>query len=119
MTNYFSERELACKHCGEYFFDERFLDLLNRIRHACGFPLVVTSGYRCPEHPEERRKARPGAHSKGLAVDLSVNYERAYVLLNQALCHGVPRIGINQKGGSRFIHLDVDVNLPNPRIWSY
>lgn len=119
MTGYFSEGELACKHCGEYFFDERFLALLNRIRHACGFPLVVTSGYRCSDHPAERNKARPGAHTRGLAVDLAVSYERAFTLVAVAIEHGVPRVGVSQKGKNRFIHLDVDVNLPHPRIWSY
>ena len=121
--NYFSEKELSCTHCGVYKFDEAFLELLNQIREDCGFPLPVTSGYRCPNHPLNVEKAAAGkplgAHSKGLAVDLGVSYSSAHKLLEVACAHGIPRIGINQKGDSRFIHLDYDLSLPNPALWSY
>jgi hypothetical protein len=47
--------------------------------------------------------------------------EEAYILVEVALKHGIPRIGISQKGpvGSRFIHLDMDTSRAAPRIWSY
>ena len=121
--NYFSEKELSCTHCGEYHFDEEFLELLNHIREECGFPLPVTSGYRCPGHPINIEKAAAGkplgAHSKGLAVDIAVSYSNAHTLLKVAVENGVPRIGINQKGDGRFIHLDCDFSLSYPTIWSY
>lgn len=117
--NYFSEKELACQHCGENKFDPEFLELLNHIRVDCGFPLPVTSGYRCPQHPIEAAKKNPGAHSSGRAVDIAVSGNRAYKLLQVALSAGVPRIGVNQKGDSKFIHLDWDSKLPTPTIWSY
>ena len=122
-NNYFSKEELSCRHCGEYKFDEGFLELLNGIREECGFPLPVTSGYRCPKHPIEAAKKRPGAHSSGRAVDIKVSGERAHKLVSVALAMGVPRIGVKQKSGSeiydRFIHLDWDITLPGPAIWSY
>ena len=120
MSSYFSRDELKCKHCGVYHFDEQFLEVLNRIREDCGFPLYVTSGYRCPQHPEEVHKSRPGAHTKGLAVDLAVQGHKAYFLVESAVRYAVPRIGVSQnKDGPRFIHLDIDFDLPNPTIWSY
>lgn len=122
MSSYFSEDELRCKcGCGVYYFDENFLQLLNDLRGECGFPLPVSSGYRCPKHPIEAAKSRPGAHSTGKAVDISVSHWRAHIVTKRAMELGVWRIGVNQKGPSakRFIHLDVCGDLPEPAIWSY
>ena len=129
--SYFSKEELACKHClklgksvdDSYYFDEHFLELLNSIRSDCGFALPISSGYRCTDHPINVQKyddGKPlGAHAFGLAVDVVVDRKKAHRLLQVALEHGVPRIGVNQKGADRFIHLDCDISLPNPTIWSY
>ena len=118
--NYFSEDELRCKcGCEEYYFDEAVLDTLNSIRRDCGFPLPVTSGYRCLNHPIERHKGHIGAHTLGVAVDIGVSHERAHRLIESALAHGCPRVGVNQRGEGRFIHLDWAEDLPQPTIWSY
>lgn len=119
MANYFKREELACQHCGEYKFDSEFLELLNHIREECGFPLPVSSGYRCPQHPIEAAKKAAGAHSTGMAVDISVSSSRAYKLLKVAFAADVPRIGVSQKGSKRFIHLDCCSSLPSPTVWSY
>lgn len=131
QKNYFSEKELRCKHSGEYFFDEDFLNLLNKIREECGFPLRITSGYRSEQHPTEARKIRfnkpAGSHNKGKAVDVGVTGEKALKLIEVAMNNGITRIGINQKGDSRFIHLDVCKqsdfpeieHYPEVAIWSY
>lgn len=116
--SYFSEQELACQHCGEYKFDEGVLKILNAIRREYG-PMPVTSGYRCPQHPIEAAKTRLGAHTTGKAVDIGVDRDRAYRLLEVALAHGCPRVGVNQRAEGRFIHLDWDYERPYPTIWSY
>jgi len=128
-VSYFSEDELRCKcGCGEYKFDDEALSKLNDIRRDFGRPLTVTSGYRCSKHPIEAKKAVSrkgnytgsyGAHNEGKAVDLAVDRADALKLLKIALRHGVERIGVNQKGSSRFIHLDWSKDLPSPTIWSY
>jgi uncharacterized protein YcbK (DUF882 family) len=119
--NYFTEAELKCQHCGKYEFDAGFLAILNRIRADCGFPLVVTSGYRCVDHPIEAKKDQPGAHTRGCAIDVQVSGWKAYRLLEVAMRRGVKRIGVNQTGphSKRFIHLDTAIDLPMPAIWSY
>lgn len=117
--NYFSEDELRCRCCGVYEFDKKMLRILNDIRVSCGFPLPVTSGYRCLAHPIEAAKAIPGAHTTGMAVDIAVRGEKAYKVIQAALEHGVTRIGVNQKGNSRFIHLDIADIDPSPTVWSY
>lgn len=117
--SYFSEKELSCTCCGTYVFDEQFLSQLNRIRDVCGFPLPVTSGFRCPAHPIEVVKRAPGEHTTGMAVDLGVSHEKAHRVLEVALAEGIPRIGVQQKGNARFIHLGVSPAFPGPTVWSY
>lgn len=118
--SYFTEKELSCQHCGEYKFDKEFLNLLNNIREECDFPFVISSGYRCVEHPIESSKGRVGAHTTGCAVDIAVSGDKALKVLEVAMKHGVKRIGINQKGKGRFIHLDIAEDAyPSPAIWSY
>lgn len=122
--SYFSDDELRCKcGCGNLLFDDEVREKLDAIREAVGFPMPVTSGYRCPDHPIEAAKearGRPvGAHCSGKAVDIGVERERAHRLIQTALEHNCPRIGVNQRGDGRFIHLDWDYTRPNPTIWSY
>lgn len=121
--NYFSDDELRCSCCGELVFDEAFRALLNRIRDDFARPMRITSGYRCPSHPIEARKiasgGNAGTHSLGVAVDVAVSYGDAYELISIAIAHGIKRIGVNQKGSGRFIHLDSSTEHPSPTVWSY
>lgn len=118
--NYFSEEELACQHCGKYGTPPDFLELLNEIRRTYNRPMVISSGYRCPDHPIEAAKDKPGSHASGRAVDVLVAGEDALDLIVAAKLNGICRIGVKQKGdwNSRFIHLDDDSSLPNA-LWSY
>lgn len=96
-----------------------FVDKLNMLRGSFNKPLRVTSGYRCPDHPVEAKKATSGAHSSGMAVDFAVHGADAHALLKLALDMGFKGIGVQQKGGGRFIHLD-DWDTPQrPTVWSY
>ena len=116
---YFTEEELTCSHSGECKMDAHFMELMDDIRERAGFPFVVTSGYRSPDHPIEARKSAPGAHTTGKAIDIAVSGERALRLIEIAQQAGIKRIGVNQKGSGRFIHLDVCDDRPSPAIWSY
>ena len=123
MSQYFSNKEMACKHCGKAHMDPLFMDYLDEVREQYGKPLIVTSGYRCPEHPIEAKKTKAGAHTTGKAVDFAVDRKDAYELLEIAVGTGwFTGIGIQQKGSGRFIHLDICEEpemSPRPTIWSY
>ena len=120
--NYFKPKELACRHTGDEGFDPDFLKTLNAIREECGFSFALSSAYRSPEHPIEARKEVLGAHTHGKAVDILASGENALEIIRVAQKHGIQRIGIQQKGSGRFIHLDgctEEDGFPCPSIWSY
>ena len=120
--NYFKPKELACRHTGDQGFDPDFLKTLNAIREECGFSFALSSAYRSPEHPIEARKEVKGAHTHGKAVDILASGENALEIIRVAQKHGIQRIGIQQKGSGRFIHLDActeEDGFPCPSIWSY
>lgn len=119
---YFTEQELSCSHCQNNEMNDAFMTKIESLREELNFPFVVTSGYRCENHPIEARKSSPGAHTTGRALDLLVSGENAYRLLSGALRAGFTGVGVNQKGDSRFIHID-DIESaqerPRPWVWSY
>lgn len=122
----FPYAELRCR-CGGCDstgreMDPAFMDLVQQLRELYGRPMPLSSAYRCPLHPAERDKAVPGEHCDGQAVDVLCRGAEALRLLNLALTLGFTRIGVNQKGVSRFLHLGMAPagrHLPSPTIWSY
>ncbi len=116
---YFTPAELACSCCGKLPPDtpewDAQLELADKLRGECGFPLTVTSGYRCASHPIEAAKDCPGMHTYG-AMDFRVRGRYAHILLKKAMCLGFTGIGVQQKGHVRFIHLDL---REEPTVWSY
>jgi len=122
MFKYFTAAELKCSHCNKEGMNINFMKKIEALREELGFPFIVTSGYRCTKHPIEIEKYTVGAHTTGRAIDVSVYGENAYKLLRGALKAGFTGIGVNQKGDSRFIHID-DIEespeRPRPWVWSY
>jgi uncharacterized protein YcbK (DUF882 family) len=101
--------------------EDDFLILCDELRGRCGFPLIVSSGYRCPEYNARvSETGSDGPHTHGVAVDFYVTGLQAYVLLREAMAMGFKGIGVKQTGerGARFIHLDMMVDL-RPNVWSY
>lgn len=118
----FKEKEFACKHTGLNRMRPEFLEILQQIRKTYGKPMIVTSGYRDKTHPVEAAKGSPGEHFYGCAVDIAVQGQDALDLIVVAYGYGIRRIGLNQKGPSRFVHLGMGdklkLNFP-PTIWTY
>ena len=76
LTPHFSLEEMAC-HDGtpypEEWIEERLMPLLGAaewIRNRCGFPLVVSSGYRTPSYNRRIGGAQNSQHIQGRAMDL-------------------------------------------------
>lgn len=111
---FFEVSEFDCTHTGENRMEHGFIELLDELRLICEFPLVVTSGYRSPNHPIEKVKPVPGTHAQGIAADLqTVDSYRRYILLKNAFVLGFTGVGV----GKDFIHLDTRGG--KPRVWTY
>ena len=115
----FKKSEFDCKHTGENLMQTELLDKLQQLRSVYGKPMTVSSGYRHPTHPIEKVKSAPGPHTTGLAVDVAVQGAEAHRLLTLALQLGFTGIGVQQKGGGRFLHLDMVKSSLRPTVWSY
>ena len=123
---YFTEEELKCK-CGcqqsnpnpEF---HQLMIIMDLIRLEVGFPLIVTSAYRCKDHPIEAEKiangGTAGRHNIG-AIDLGISGIKALKLLTVVTNHPtIQGVGLNQKGPhkKRIVHLD---NRIIPALWTY
>ena len=100
------------------------LDKLQSMRDEFGQPIIIHSGYRCAQHPVEKRKERPGEHSYGLAVDIKCYGSSALELIRIAQEHEIERMGVMQKGdfAARFIHIGLGNKLLHQfkaTIWTY
>lgn len=123
MWQHFTRDEFKCKHCGKNKIEDSFVDKLEALRVRVGFPLIVSSGYRCPTHNAAVSSTGPnGPHVTGRAVDFALSRHRAWEVLRAAMDMGFSGIGVQQKGGGRFLHLD-DLeepdHAPRPTLWSY
>jgi zinc D-Ala-D-Ala carboxypeptidase len=115
MFKYFKIEDFDCQETGNNIMVEEFIHRLDELREACGFPFIVTSGYRDPEgHPIEKRKARPGTHAQGIAADIRVSggAQRRKVV-EKAIELGFNGIGV----AKTFVH--VDIRQTAPVMWSY
>lgn len=118
MAKYFKMEEFSCQYTGENKIKPKFVEELDKLREACGFPFVITSGYRSPSHPIEAKKKIAGQHSQGHAADIKVsNGIERYKLVQEAIRLGFTGIGIS----SNFIHVDTRDLFDEsfPVMWTY
>jgi len=111
---YFKLSDFDCKETGNNEMSEEFLEKLDDLRHKCGFPFIITSGYRDPTHSIEARKAKAGTHARGIASDIRINNgNEAYDIIKNAQSMGFTGIGLAKS----FVHVDIRKGMPV--IWSY
>ena len=111
---YFKVSDFDCQETGENKMSEEFLLKLDELREACGFPFIVTSGYRSPNHSIEARKNSPGTHTQGIAADIRVSGgNQRYIIAQKAMELGFTGIGV----AKTFIH--VDIRETTPVVWVY
>ncbi len=124
----FTFDEMACKNCphcgGISDMNEDFMMKHQQLRDACGFALPVNSGYRCFQknidckgHPNSGHLDQDGQGA--MAADLRVERNQARVVIQKAIEMGFS-VGIQQKGNSRFVHVDTKPRKSgNANLWSY
>ena len=127
---FFSVEELRCKcGCGAMNMNADFMEKMVKLRLHFGFPLIVTSAFRCPAWDAKvgsSARAGAGPHTTGHAMDINVWGERGLVFVKKAVELGLfAGIGLMQKGETRgrFIHIDdlteAEAIAPRPGLWTY
>jgi hypothetical protein len=137
MTPHFTvalDPKLTCS-CGCGMLPPQdFMDRVERARVLCekmmrddgytsGFAWRVVSGARCPTYNAKvsATQSLTGPHTKR-AIDIGVSHVAAYYAQKALYMTGFTGIGVNQKGGARFLHGD-DLpdapGQPRPHLWSY
>jgi uncharacterized protein YcbK (DUF882 family) len=91
---HFKREEFDCQVSGTNNMEMDFLEKLDELRTYCGFPFVITSGYRHPTmHPIEKKKEVPGTHAQGIAADIKItNAADRFALVNAALKLGFTEV---------------------------
>lgn len=115
MFKYFKLQDFDCQETGENRMEEEFIHKLDELRESCGFPFIVTSGYRSPSHSIEIKKANGGGmHTKGISADIRIaNSKDRHTIIKNAMAQGFTGIGIHKT----FVH--VDTRLDTARVWLY
>lgn len=118
---YFTVEELTCHcGCGQMKMDGEFMLKMVALRDLLGFPLQISSGYRCPAHNAAVSTTGDGGpHTTGKAVDIVIAYQNAIQVVDVAGGMGFLGRGIKQHGpvSGRLVHLDM---VPGPkRLWTY
>lgn len=104
LSEHFSKKEFACKHCGKITnIDPVLIAKLECLRAANGNkPIFVTSGYRCPVHNKNVGGAVNSQHMKGKAVDIYVKENMAELIKLADRIFAQGGMGVYKN----FIHLD-------------
>jgi uncharacterized protein YcbK (DUF882 family) len=111
---YFKIKDFDCQETGENEMSVDFIHALDQLRAACGFPFIVTSGYRSQEHSVEKRKPNGGGmHTKGIAADIKVSggAQRLSIVKHASA------MGMSVGVAKTFVH--VDIRKTEPMCWCY
>lgn len=117
MNKYFTINEFKCK-CGKCELPngmppEELINILTEIREYYNKPLIIKSGYRCPEHNEKVGGAKKSRHIVGDAVDFIIKDTPTLEVYDYILSkygdkpYGIAiKVNITNKFQG-FIHLDI------------
>lgn len=110
---YFKPQEIACRGTGLVLLTPVSIDALKRLddlRRVMGHPLIVTSGYRSPQHNRAVGGAKASKHMEGIAFDVSMANADPHRFEAEARKLGFTGIGLyppqKPTGAKGFIHID-------------
>ena len=109
----------TCGHpkCDRRSVSQTHLKRLQQVREDVNHGLTVTSGGRCPYHPDEAGRTTPADHQKRQGVDVAVNGATRGNVVRAGLAAGCNAIGV----AKTFVHLGYRAELPPGHItmWTY
>lgn len=86
-------------------------NVLDPLREAWGKPIVVTSGYRCPELNKAVGGAKNSHHMQGMAADITTgNKVDNRRLFQKILDLGLPFTQLIDEKGFSWIHVSYDTS---------
>lgn len=115
------DKKLLCtcghKDCDQRSVDQNTLDMAQLVREGLNYGLTVTSGGRCPNHPDEVHRTTPADHQKGKGLDIAVSGATRGNTVRMGLRFGFNAIGI----AKTFVHLGHRPDLPEGHVtmWTY
>lgn len=111
----------TCGHteCDQRSVSQFSLDKVQLIRDDINQSMVITSGGRCPNHPNELKKKKAGDHQRQYAVDVACDDEEFETKLKVlAGRHGATRVAGGAYCG--FVHIAfTPTDRRDVPTWSY
>lgn len=99
---HFAPKEIACKHCGEMFYDIESMAALERLRTAWGKPIIINSGHRCAAHNKASNGVADSMHLR-VAFDCACPAKDQAAFVKAARAAGFRGIGRY----ATFVHIDM------------
>ena len=116
-----SDPKLACTcdhdDCDQRTVNQATLVRLQVVRDIVEHGLSVTSGGRCPNHPNEVHRTQPADHQKRQGVDVAVNGGTRGNVVQAGIAAGFNAIGV----AKTFVHLGYRGDSPGGHLtmWVY
>lgn len=110
----------TCGHdkCDKRSVQQDVLNMLQAVRNEYGMSMLITSGGRCPYHPNEIHRDKPADHQKCCGVDVKITgLVMAMKIMAIAVRCGFNAFGINLTSG--FIHLGYRPETKRISVWTY
>ena len=114
LSAHFNVQEFKCK-CGQshdILISDELIQKLEELYIALGCSkIIVTSGYRCPEHDKAVGGTSSGQHTKGTAADVCCYGQDGQPISSKTVCCKAQDLGFggiaNITSSYQYTHLDV------------
>ena len=109
----------TCGHpdCDQRSISQLHLERIQYVRELVGHPLELTSGGRCPYHPDESHRTTPADHQNRNGGDVRVTGATRGNVVQAGIKAGCNAIGV----AKTFVHLGYRPELPPGHVtmWVY
>lgn len=107
LSAHFSDSEFQCPCCGKAEMNPEHIRRLQELRELCGYPIRVTSGYRCQAHNSTLQGSSPTSkHMLGLAADICPAEGQDLNSFIETIRESNLFAGVGIYRGRGFVHVD-------------